>query len=131
MARAAVGVTVVGLDDLRRALRQVKDKGLNDALKKANKTVADEVIAKALPKVPVRLGRLRASVRGSGTLAGAIGKAGSAAVPYAAAIHWGRKQGGFIQARPFLQDAAKQVEQDVADRYMDELDRILDALRHR
>lgn len=113
--------TVDGLDELRRDLRKIKDEGLNDAMKKANKTLADEVVAKADP--PVRTGRLRASVRGLGNLAGAVGKAGSAAVPYAAAVHWGA--GG----RPFLTDAAKKVETTAADRYLDEIDRILEAVR--
>lgn len=122
-------IVVAGLDELRRELRRIADKGLNDALKSANKQIADEVISRALPNVPVRTGRLLASVRASGTLAGAIGKAGNARVPYAAAIHWGRKRGGVIGGRPFLRDAAQQVEQNVADDYLATIDRVLDAVR--
>lgn len=124
-------IVVDGLDELRRELRRIADKGLNDALKAANKEIADEVIARALPRVPVRTGRLRASVRGSGTLAGAVGKAGSARVPYAAAIHWGRKKGGVIEGRPFLTDAAHEVEQHASDTYLAEIDRLLDTVQTR
>lgn len=114
-----------GLDELVRDLRKIADKDLKDEMKAANKQIADQVIRLALPRVPVRSGRLKASVRGSGTLAGAIGRAGSARVPYAAAIHWGRKRGGVIQGRPFLWDAAKSVERDVADDYLKAIERVL------
>ena len=118
-------IRVEGLNELRRDLRRIKDQGLNDALKAANKEIADEVISRALPNVPVRTGRLRRSVRGLGNLTGAVGKAGGASVPYAAAVHW--RKGG----RPFLYDAAKTVEQDIEDRYMNRIDRLFDAVRAR
>jgi HK97 gp10 family phage protein len=101
---------------LRRELRRA-DAGLKSELAAANKELAASIVDKALPQVPVRSGRLRASVRGLGNQAGAVGKAGGARVPYAAAIHWGRKQGGFIPARPFLRNAAKQVETQVVQVY--------------
>lgn len=122
---------VRGLDDLRRDLRRLGDKGLTDALKRANKTLADAVIRLALPKVPTRSGRLKQSVRGLGNQTGAVGKAGGAAVPYAAAIHWGRKQGGFIKATPFLHDAASVLESEAPDIYAKEIEKELDAVRHR
>lgn len=132
---------VEGLKELRRELRQIRDKELDKQLKKANESIAKEIVAKALPNVPVRSGRLRASVKGVGRVSGAVGKAGSPSrVPYAATIHWGRKRGNVwggrmgnnpVKGRPFLTDAAASIEQDVADRYMDEIDRVLDAVRAR
>jgi phage gpG-like protein len=123
MANRAIHVD--GVDQLRRTLRKLGDDDLKKALKEANKRIADEIIDRALPKVPVRSGRLRQSVRGLGNLAGAVGKAGSAKVPYAAAIHWGRKKGGEIEATPFLWKAAKDMESVVADRYQDEVNEII------
>lgn len=120
-----VGLRVEGIDELRRAIRKAEDDGLKRALVAANKDLARAVIEKALPRVPVRTGTLKRSVRGLGNASGAVGKAGGAAVPYAAAIHWGRKNGGVVKARPFLHDAAKDIERDVEDAYLDEIDRIL------
>lgn len=137
-------IRVEGLTELRRGLRHVKDDGLDKALKDANKWIADTIVRKALPKVPVRSGRLRTSVRGLGSASGAVGKAGGSRVPYAAAIHWGRSRGsvnfkhgrfsggqGDIQGRPFLQDAARSLEDEAADRYADEIDDLLNKVRAR
>jgi hypothetical protein len=107
----------VDYKELQRSLRHAGDVGLKRELAAANKELAASVIEKALPRVPVRTGRLRASLRGLGNQSGAVGKAGNAATPYASAIHWGRKKGGLIQGRPFLHDAARQVETQVVQVY--------------
>lgn len=121
-------VSVEGLNELRRDLRRIADQGLKDQMVVANKDLAAEVINRALPHVPVLTGALRASVRGLGNLSGAVGKAGSARVRYAAAIHWGK---GSSPGRLFLTNAAASVERDVVDRYMTEVDRLLDQVRAR
>lgn len=131
---------VEGLDELRRAIRQVQDTGLRQSLTDTNRRLARTIVDRALPFVPVRTGRLKASVRGLGNQRGAIGKAGGARVPYAPAIHWGRSAGninfrtgrasrgqGRIDGRPFLWQAAQSVEREVVDEYQDDLNRILDA----
>lgn len=111
------GIYVDGLKELNSQLRKVKSKELDDELKSIHADLAKEITKRALPKVPVRTGALRASVRSSGTKTSAIGRAGSKrAVPYAPAIHWGWPKRG-IKARPFLQDAAAAIEKDVADDY--------------
>lgn len=97
------------LDDLRRQLRQIKDRELDAELKAIHKELADEILKLAEPNVPVKTGRLKQSLRASGTLRDAIGRVGGASVPYAGVIHW--------KYRPFLTDAAAQVESDVTDRY--------------
>lgn len=136
-------VQVEGMDELRKGLRHINDVGLNQAYKDANKEIADEIVQRALPNVPVLTGKLKASVKAFGNLSGALGKAGNAAVPYAAAIHWGRKFGNVgsppgnheganpILGRPFLRDAAEAVEPQVADRYLNHIDRVFDEVRAR
>lgn len=113
---AKAGIRVDGLNELRRDLRKAKDSELNAEMRKIHKELADEVVAKALPNVPVRTGRLRQSVRSAGTVRDAIGRAGNRTAPYAAVIHWGSPRRN-IPRRPFLRDAAEQVERDVVDRY--------------
>lgn len=115
--------------DLRRALRQIGDKGLTKELAQANKTAAQVVVDVALPRVPVRSGRLRAAVRALGSQKEGRAVAGSARVPYAAAIHWGRKRGGVIQGRPFLSDAAEAASEKAADVYLEAVDGLLDKIR--
>lgn len=103
----AITVRVEGLDELRKVLRQVADKELQSALKDVHREAARVVVEKALPNVPVRSGRLKRSVRALASQRSGRAVAGSKPVPYAAAIHWGRKRGGVIVGRPFLLNAAQ------------------------
>lgn len=113
-----MAVTIeVDYRELQRELRRIGDQGLKQELAAANKEIAKAIVDKATPNVPVLSGRLQRSVRGLGNQSGAVGKAGNASVPYAAAIHWGRKRGGVIVGRPFLKDAADAVERGVVDTY--------------
>ena len=130
MAKKRPVITVEGVDDLRRDLRRLKDDDLNAAMKEANQVLAKRVIDKALPMVPVLTGRLRSSVRGLGNLSGAIGKAGGARVPYAAAIHWGWPARN-IKGTPFLTTAAQSVEQGALVEYEQQVNRVLDRVRGR
>lgn len=109
---------------LKRELKRIADRGLKQELARANKEIAESIVAKALPNVPVRTGRLKRSLRALGNQSGAIGKAGSSSVPYAAAIHWGRKQGGVIVGRPFLREAANTVDKKVVDIYEKRIKRL-------
>ena len=97
-------------------MRHLQDKAYDDELKALHREIADEVIDRAMPNVPVRSGALRRSLRGSGTKAAAVGRVGSKRVPYAAAIHWGWKAHN-IRPRPFLQNAAAEIERDITERY--------------
>ena len=109
-------ITIDGVKELRRELRHLQDKAYDDELKAVHQEIANEVLDRALPNVPIRSGALRRSLRGSGTKAAAVGRVGSKRVPYAAAIHWGWKAHN-IRPRPFLQDAAARVEKDITQRY--------------
>lgn len=137
------GVRVEGADELRRAIRTIKDKELGAALRDANKSAAQVVVDRALPNVPVLSGRLKASVKALGSQRGGSAKAGGAKVPYAAAIHWGRRAGNVgrppgnrtganpITGRPFLWDAAQTAGDQVVDRYEEGIGRLMDAIRAR
>lgn len=118
-------ITVDGVREIRKQLRQVKDKSLDDELKAIHKGIAEEIIRHALPNVPVDSGALKRSVRSSGTKASAIGRAGRKSTPYAAPIHWGWRRRN-IRSRPFLTDAAKKVERDITNRYELAISQMLD-----
>lgn len=105
----ALDVQVIGLAELRRAIPAVNVGLETKALKFANEKAAKTVALLALPNVPVgATGRLRKSLRQTATAKKANVRVGTPRqVPYAAAIHWGRKQHGVIEGRPFLWDAKK------------------------
>lgn len=125
--------------ELRKALRYIGDAGLKKELATANRVASDVVVRQALSDVPVRTGALRASVKALGSQRDGRVKAGSARVPYAAAIHWGRgsgnrargQRGGPIKGRHFLWDAARRVQEQVTDTYLKAIDRLLDHMRSR
>lgn len=74
-------------------------------LKSAHAEAAGIAKAGAVERVPVRSGRLRQTVRASGTNTAGILRAGYASVPYAGPIHWGWPA-RHITANPFLSDGA-------------------------
>jgi len=125
---AQPAVRIEGGRELRRKFREVGD-DMTD-LKDLHKELADDVAGTAKTKTPVRSGRLRNSIRGSGTQtaarvrAGNNRKSGPTSVPYAAPIHfgWGRRG---IKPQPFLYEALDDRRQEVIDRYNDEIDSII------
>lgn len=132
---ADVVVSVEGAKELRAAFRQAKELGLGGALKDSHRSIAELVVRRALPNVPQRTGRLRGSVRALASQRAARGRAGSARVPYAAAIHWGRRRGNVwgnkkgpnvIIGRPFLWEAAQDSRQEAMREYLQEIQRMLD-----
>lgn len=142
---APYSIEVEGAKELRKVFRDLGDKDLGKQLRAANKTVSQMVVEAALPNVPVRSGRLRRSVKALATQTAAYGKAGSNAVPYAAAIHWGEGAGNVnatsggsfkrparnIAGHPFLWDAADQVLDRAVKEYEDAVQQILDGVRNR
>lgn len=135
---ASVGLRVEGAEELRRAFRRAKEKGLQNELKAANKSAAEVVVRRALPNVPVRTGRLRSSVKALGSQRDGRVKAGTARVDYAAAIHWGRKQGNVgsppgnrmgvnpVNGRPFLYNAAQDALNEVTAEYQSRVQALLE-----
>lgn len=132
-----VAVKVEGIPELRRAIRDAGDKELGNALRRANRNAAERVAAAAQPDVPVRSGRLLASVKALASQTSGKVKAGGARVPYAAAVHWGTgprpgERGPHnIARRPFIYDAAQKVERDLVEAYEDEIDRLVNSFRGR
>jgi hypothetical protein len=80
---------VEGGRQLRRTLKEAGD-DLSD-LKAAHKEAATIAAEGASSLVPVRTGRLAASIRPAGTKTAGIVRVGTKAVPYAHAIQWGRQ----------------------------------------
>lgn len=118
-------IHVEGLDRLRRELRRVKDRELDQEMKAIHAGLAREIVQRAEPNVPVRTGALKASLRSAGTVRDAIGRVGKASVPYAGPIHYGWRARN-IPRRPFLTNAAEALERDITDRYDQEVARMLD-----
>lgn len=116
-------IRVDGLDELRRELRRTGDKELPKQLREANHAVSKRLAEAAALKAPVRTGRLRASVRGLAAQRDATVKAGTARVPYAAAVHWGtgprpgQRGPHNIARRPFIYEAAERMRDELADEY--------------
>ncbi len=125
---AQPAIRVEGGRELRRKFREAGD-DMTD-LKDLHKQLADDVAGTAKTKVPVRSGRLRNSIRGSGTKtaarvrAGNNRKSGPTSVPYAAPIHFGWSRRG-IKPQPFLYEALDDRRQEVIDRYNDQIDSII------
>lgn len=105
-------VQIEGAREFRRALKRAAG-DLND-LKATHKRAAEIVATQAKFLVPERTGRLKATIRASGTQRAAFVRAGTARVPYAAPIHFGWPsrpnkgrgwRGGPIRPQPFIYDA--------------------------
>ena len=125
---AAPAAKIEGRRELARKFREVGN-DMSD-FRELHKQLADDVAGTAKTKVPVRSGRLRNSIRGSGTKtaarvrAGNNRKSGPSAVPYAAPTHFGWSARG-IKPQPFLYEALDDRRQQVVDRYNDQVRAII------
>jgi hypothetical protein len=87
MAVVSGGIQAEGL---REAIRDAKALGLDTkGFNEANYEAAVTLIAAARPLVPVRSGRLLATLKPAKTKTYAAARAGTTKVPYAGPIHWG------------------------------------------
>lgn len=118
-------VQVQGVRALRSALRKA-GQSLDD-LRTVNASAARVVETAARGQVPVRSGRLKGSLRSSGTKTAGIVRAGGARVPYAGVIHWGWPRRN-IAARMYIVDPAHTTEPTWTNLYMAELNRVLNRL---
>lgn len=91
MAAPRLSVEVDGLKELRKALRDI-DKGFARELGQAGKRAAEIVADEARPKLPVRSGRARASVRATAGRGGSV-VAGGATAPYVPWLTFGGNVG--------------------------------------
>lgn len=136
MAESAFTTRVEGLDELKRALRQLKDRDLNKAVREVNKSAAEIVKPEARRTAPAghrtpksskkyRPGRLAASIAVVASTNSAVIKAGSASrVPYAGAIHFGFPR-RHIRPNRFLFRAMARTSDEVADTYDREITAVI------
>lgn len=135
-ASREVGLSVEGAAQLRRTLRRAGN-DLKD-LKDANAQAAAIAAAASQSLAPARSGRLKGSIRSSGTKTAGVLRAGAAAVPYANAVHWGRKMWPNAQhpratrstarPQPFLSEGATNSEGEWLPVYYRELDQIINRI---
>lgn len=113
-------VRIDGIKDIRRSVNRLgkdldKD-AAKGALKDMNREAAETVKKVAVGLVPVRTGKLAATIRASGTQKSARVRAGVKRVPYAGVIHFGWPAHK-ISPQPFLYDALDARKNDVVDIY--------------
>lgn len=110
MASGDVGGRVVKIDGARQLRRSLKAAGDDLEDLKAAHAAAAQIAAEASAQLaPSRSGKLRQSIRSSGTKTAGIVRAGKKAVPYANPIHWGWFKRG-IKPNPFASRGAQDSE---------------------
>ena len=128
----AVSIEVAGIKELSRAFKQFGDATLPKGFRQAHKTAVEVVATEARRNAPVRSGRLRGSIKASGTQRGGSVTAGSTKVKYAKVIEFGAgarvgKRGPHnVVGRPFLHDAVKSQRDKVAALYRRELGELVE-----
>lgn len=126
MPSAAAGVTVKGVKQLAKDLRQAgQDVG---DLKAANKKVADIVVTQARANAPKRSGKLAATGRSGQAAAKVSVRFGSNQVPYANPIHWGWPK-RHIKANPFLYRAVDETRSDWYAQYVYDIKKIMESVK--
>lgn len=123
-----MAVRIEGLKETQKKVRKILDDMDRDAAKgelKSMNTAAAEIVAgRALQLVPVRSGRLRDTVRPSGTQKSARVRAGFARVPYAGPIHFGWAARN-ITPQPFLYDALDARRREVVEHYDSQIGKLI------
>lgn len=110
MASGDVGGRVVQVEGARQLRKTLKEAGDDlDDLKAAHARAAEIAAEASASLAPSRSGRLRASIRSSGTKTAGIIRAGRKSVPYANPIHWGWFKRN-IRPNPFLSYGAQDSE---------------------
>lgn len=116
-------IEIEGLRELNRAFRRLGSDATVD-LKGVHLESARVVEKRARQVVPVRSGRLKDTLRSSGTMRGAQVRAGFARVPYAGPIHFGWRKRN-IRPQPFLYDALDDRRAEVLRTYEDNLNKLI------
>jgi len=109
----------------RKELEAVGDEA-NDDLKKANLEGVEQVLAEALRRVPVRSGKLKATIKGSASkVRGTIRAGTKAKTIYAWPIHFGWAARN-ITPNPFLYEALDDRRDEVKEAYETQIAAIID-----
>jgi hypothetical protein len=115
-----VTVRIQGARELRRNINRMQDAVDTQAakadMKAAHLQGAAIVRDVAVTLVPIQLGRLRDTIRASGTIKSGRVRAGFVRVPYAGPIHFGWPARG-IKPQPFLYDALDRRRSEVMANY--------------
>lgn len=137
MADRGMGtVDVLGAKELRKSLKAAGE-DLTD-LKDAHKKAADIAARASAALAPQgKTVRLKSSIRGSGTKTAGVIRAGRKNIPYAAAVHWGRKYWpnkskakhlAPFWGRPFLSEGAQDSEGQWLPIYMRTVEGAIDRI---
>ena len=114
MVKQPLSIKTQGMKELRRKI-SVLDGNFDD-LKELHTDLAKIVADRASQLAPVKSGKLRDTIRASGTKTAGRVRSGFKRVPYAGVIHFGFPARG-IKPQPFLYDALDQRRDEVLDRY--------------
>lgn len=130
-------VEVQGARELRKSLKAA-GQSLDD-LKAANKHAADIAARASAALAPRITGRLAGSIRAAGTNTAGIIRAGKKAVPYANAVHWGRRSWpnarsprrtrSVVRAQPFISKGARNSEGQWLPVYRQALDQSIELVK--
>lgn len=131
------GIRVDGARQLRASLKAAGE-SLQD-LKGAHRQAADIAARASAALAPELSGKLRATIRGAGTNTAGIIRAGKKSVPYAPAVHWGRRfwpnkshprsTRSVVLGQPFLSDGAQDSEGKWLPVYEAVLDNAIDKVK--
>jgi len=116
-------VEVVNGRQLRKQLADIGEEATED-LRLANLEGVDQVLEEALKRVPVKTGRLKATIRGSATKTRGTVRAGTARLRYALPIHFGWAARN-IEPNTFLYDALDDRREEVLFAYERQIDNIV------
>jgi hypothetical protein len=120
-------IKVEGLNRLVRQLGKL-DADLKPELKAINKDLADDLVPVAKSKVPVRSGRLKASIRAGATNRSGVVRAGKKKVPYAGPIHFGWPARR-IAPQPFLWEAMDSRRGEIQRQYVERVSDLVKKVR--
>ena len=117
-----------GVAALATSLRKIGDTELSAEMKAVTKAAAEKVVPYAKKRAPVRTGKLRGSIKATGTRRYARIKAGTEKkVPYARAIHSGRyieSTGSRTKGAPFIRKAIPEAWPEIIEVFVKGMNRI-------
>jgi hypothetical protein len=119
-------VSGIKVKNFKQTLKALQEMGVpTTEIKAANKEAGNTVLNAARPLVPVRTGRLLASLKVNSALNLVKVSAGNAkSVPYANPIHWGWYRRG-IKPQPFFTTALKLSTAKIYESYFKQLDKLI------
>jgi hypothetical protein len=118
---------VGGIGSLAMSLRKIGDVELSKEMTAVSKEAAEKIVPHAKQMVPVNTGALSRSIKAGATRRYGKVIAGTASrVPYAYAVHRGRKlaSGKISKATPYLSQAVKKAYPEIVKDYVKAMNKI-------